>query len=141
MFIAQGERVNALACNSKTLAIWLCTLCNAVLGELPSTCKVESPAAEVSLSTAQLREASAQPPQLVPLVPIPAWSAVSTSEPSPGRPRVPNGPVSVSACAQGVEMLSQIGQQLLQVLGNTHLGAGDADFAIGLAMHLAGCGA
>lgn len=41
--------------------------------------------------------------------------------------------------AQGVEMLAQIGQQLLQVLGSTHLSVGDADFAIGLAMHLAGC--
>lgn len=37
-------------------------------------------------------------------------------------------------------MLAQIGQQLLQVLGSTHLSVGDADFAIGLAMHLAGCG-
>lgn len=36
-------------------------------------------------------------------------------------------------------MLAQIGQQLLQVLGSTHLSVGDADFAIGLAMHLAGC--
>lgn len=57
VFLAQGERVNALACNAKVLAIWLCTLCNVVLGELPSTCKIESPAAEVTLNKAQLREA------------------------------------------------------------------------------------
>lgn len=57
VFLAQGERVNALACNAKVLAIWLCTLCNVVLGELPSTCKIENPAGEVSLNKAQLREA------------------------------------------------------------------------------------
>lgn len=60
VFLAQGERVNALACNAKVLAIWLCTLCNVVLGELPSTCKIENPASEISLNKAQLREARAR---------------------------------------------------------------------------------
>ena len=76
------------------MAIWLCTLCNAVLGELPAAPRLEAPGREVPLSQGQLLE--------------------------------------------GVEMLTQIGQQTALVLGPTHLGVGDADLAIGLARHLAG---
>ena len=60
------------------MAIWLCTLCNAVLGELPAAPRLEAPGREVPLSQGQLLE--------------------------------------------GVEMLTQIGQQTALVLGPTHLG-------------------
>ena len=97
VFLAQGERVNALACNRKVMAIWLCNLCYIVLDELPAAPRLEEPSKAMPLSAGRLRE--------------------------------------------GVEMLDQIGQQLLLVMGPTHLGLGDADLAIGLTLHLAGCGA
>lgn len=94
VFLAMGERVSALACNGKVLAIWLCTLSNVVIGEKPSIPQLEVVPSEMPLTPVQLRE--------------------------------------------GVDMLTQIGQQRLQVLGPTHESVGDADFAIGLAYHLAG---
>ena len=47
-------------------------------------------------------------------------------------------PLDAKRLREGLDMLDQIGQQTLSVLGPTDPSVGDADLAVALALHLAG---